>query len=168
MKQLVLLRHAKSSWDDPALGDHDRPLAPRGRRAAKLVAAHLVRSGIVPDLVLCSSARRCRETLGRIASALGDETPVLVERELYGSSRDELVARLNNVPETVGSVMVIAHNPGIEQLAVGLAGGGPELDRVERKYPTGALATLVFDGTWRGLNPQGAELVAFVRPKDLG
>jgi phosphohistidine phosphatase len=168
VKQLFLLRHAKSSWDDPALGDHDRPLAPRGRRAAELVSAHMVRSAVVPDLVLCSSARRCRETLERIASALRDETPVLVERELYAGSKDELLARLKSVPETVGSVMVVAHNPGIEQLALGLAGRGAELVRVERKYPTGALATLVFDGAWRELKPHSGELVAFVRPKDLG
>jgi phosphohistidine phosphatase len=168
VKQLFLLRHAKSSWDDPALSDHDRPLAPRGRRAAKVVAGHLRRSGIAPDLVLCSSERRTRETLERIASSLGGETSVLVERELYGATEGELLERLRRVPETVRCVMMIGHNPGIERLALRLAGGGAELAKVERKYPTGALAALVFEGGWGELRPQAAELVEFVRPKDLG
>ena len=162
-KRLFLLRHAKSSWDDPQLSDHDRPLAPRGHMAAKLMAEHLRQEGIRPSLVLCSSARRARETLNEVAP--GD---LRIERDLYGASEDELVERLQRVDDTVESTMVIGHNPGIHSLAVTLAGGGAELGRIERKFPTGALATLAFAGDWSELRPGCAELVAFVRPKELG
>src|SRR5918996_5979084 len=82
MKRLYLLRHAKSSWDDPTLADHDRPLAPRGRRAAKVMAKHLHRNGIAPELVLCSGSRRTRQTLKRIAPGLGDSAEVQIRSEL--------------------------------------------------------------------------------------
>jgi phosphohistidine phosphatase len=167
LRRLYLLRHAKSSWDDPGLADHDRPLAPRGRRAAKLVARHLRDEGTVPMLVLCSSARRAQETLERIAPAFGDGARVEVEDELYGASDDELLERLRKVPDTIESVMLIGHNPAIQELALHLGGPGPEREAVERKYSTGALATLTFEGGWRQLEPGRARLRAFVRPRDL-
>jgi phosphohistidine phosphatase len=166
--QLLLLRHAKSSWDDAGLDDHDRPLASRGRRGAKLVAGHMHEAGIAPDLVLCSSARRTRETLELITPALAEETEVLVEGELYAASEDELLERLRDVPESAGSAMLIGHNPGIEQLALWLARSGEERPTMERKYPTGALATIAFEGAWRELQPGAGHLIAFVKPKDLG
>src|SRR5919108_5777471 len=97
MHFIYLLRHAKSSWDtgEP---DHERPLAPRGRRAAKAMRRHLRAQRIEPELVLCSTARRARETLERIEPALGG-SDVLVERELYGASRGELLERLRSVPD---------------------------------------------------------------------
>ncbi len=161
-KRLFLLRHAKSSWDDPALADHDRPLAPRGRKAAKLIGGHLRQEGVRISLVLCSSARRARETLDRVAP--GDETRI--ERELYDASADELLERLRRVPDEVETVMLIGHNPAIQDLAVGLARASGELAR--QKYPTGALATLTFRGPWRALEHGHAELAAFVIPRDLG
>lgn len=167
MKRLYLLRHAKSSWEDSGLADHDRPLAPRGRRATKLLAAHLRREGIAPELSLCSSARRARETLEGIAPALGDDVSVEVERELYGASDRDLLERLHAIPDATRSAMLIGHNPAIQSLALSLAGSGEELPSVERKYPTGALATLTFRGSWRELEPGAAKLAAFVKPKDL-
>lgn len=168
MKRLYLLRHAKSSWDEPRLEDHERPLAPRGRRASKLLAEHLRRERIAPALVLCSSARRARETLEGLAPALAGEAPVRVERELYGASAGDLLGRLRATPDAVESVMLIGHNPAIQALALSLAAGGEGLARLERKYPTGALATLAFRGHWGELGPGVAELVGFVRPKALG
>jgi phosphohistidine phosphatase len=167
MTHLYLLRHTKSSWDDSDLADHDRPLAPRGRRATKLLAAHLHREGIAPELLLCSSARRARETLEGIAPALGDDVSVQVERELYGASDRDLLERLHSIPDHTQSAMLIGHNPAIQELALSLAGSGEELPRMERKYPTGALATLTFSGSWRELEPRDATLAAFVRPRDL-
>jgi phosphohistidine phosphatase len=167
MKRLLLLRHAKSSWDDPELSDHDRPLAPRGRRAAKAIAGHLRRERVAPGLVLCSPARRTRETLERIAPALGKSTPVLIEEELYGASGARLLGRLRAVDDGVESVMLIGHNPAIEQLALSLAGGGDKLADVQAKYPTGALATLEFEGRWSELRPGVATLTGFVTPKQL-
>jgi phosphohistidine phosphatase len=169
MKRLLLLRHAKSSWDDPGLSDHERPLAPRGRRAAEAMAAHLRDEGIEPDLVLCSSSRRTRETLDRLSPALGARPSVSIESELYGASERELLERLNALDDQPQSVLVIGHNPGIEQLAIDLAGSGaqPQLDALRRKFPTGALATLEFERGWSELAPSSARLADFVTPKQL-
>jgi phosphohistidine phosphatase len=167
MKRLYLLRHAKSSWKHPGLADHDRPLAGRGRRAAKAVARHLRAEGIDPELVLCSTARRARETLERIEPALG-RGAVRVERELYGAGADALLEHLRGVPDAVGSVLVIGHNPGLQQLALGLARPAPAVAELEAKYPTAGLASLVFEGlSWRDLDRGSAELAGFVRPRDL-
>jgi phosphohistidine phosphatase len=164
MRFVYLLRHAKSSWKTGA-PDHERPLAGRGRRAAKALSRHLREQGIEPELVLCSTARRTRETLERIEPALG--TPaVQIERELYGASMDELLERLRGVPDDVGSVMLIGHNPGMQTLALALA--HPSAGELEAKFPTAALATLAFPGaSWNELEPGAAELAGFVRPRDL-
>ena len=167
MKRLYLLRHAKSSWDDPTLADDDRPLAPRGRRAAKVMAKHLRRKGIAPELVLCSPSRRTRQTLTRIAPGLGKNADVQIEPELYAASAAVLLEVLHEVPDEVESVMLIGHNPGIQDLALSLAGAGSESTRVRGKFPTAALATLELDATWRELGPGSAELVSFVKPKEL-
>ena len=166
MPTLHLLRHAKSSWKtgDP---DHERPLSGRGRRAAKAIRRHLQEQGIEPELVLCSSARRTRETLERIESAVG-AADVRIERELYGASSHALLDRLRALPDAVGSVMLIGHNPALEQLALQLARPGPERQQLEEKFPTAALATLEFGASnWSGLAPGTAELTGFVRPRDL-
>jgi len=164
MKRLLLLRHAKSSWDEPGLADHERPLTARGRRASKLMAEHLEQEGITPALVLCSSSKRTRETLERIGL---DETEERIEDDLYGASAGDLLEALHRLPDEVESVMLIGHNPGIEDLAIQLAGSGPEIARMRQKFPTAALATLDFEGGWRGLAPGGAALVGFVKPKEL-
>src|SRR5690349_9772479 len=111
MRRLFLLRHAKSSWEDPDLADRDRPLAPRGRRAAKAIGEYVRREGIAPALVLCSSSRRTRETLDRLG--LGGGVPTLIEDELYGASARALLGRLQQVDDGVESVLLVAHNPGI-------------------------------------------------------
>ena len=162
-KRLFLLRHAKSSWDHPGVADHDRPLARRGRRAAELIAHHLQSEGISPSLVLCSSARRTRETL-ELAGPGGEAR---IERELYGASKEDLLDRLRQVPDTVESVMLIGHNPAVQEVALDLAAGGEGLAQVERKYPTGGLATLTFAGPWGELRSGRAELEGFVTPKEL-
>ena len=162
VKRILLLRHAKSSWDDPSLPDHERPLAPRGRRAAERLAQHLRASGLAPQLVLCSSARRTVETLERLGDALGVAETSL-EDELYGANDDELLDRLRRVPAQVDAVAVIGHNPGLHDLAVALTRAGRKLER----YPTGALAVLEFEGPWTDLDSGRARLVSFVKPKDL-
>ena len=167
VKRLYLLRHAKSSWKDTSLPDHDRPLAARGRRAAKAIYRHLHEQGIEPELVLCSTARRARETLDRIEPVLG--TPVIrVEDDLYAASADALLERLRSIPDTVDGVMLIGHNPGLQELALTLARGSDTVSQLEAKYPTAALATLmVLAERWQELDRGTAELVALVRPRDL-
>jgi phosphohistidine phosphatase len=167
MKRVYLLRHAKSSWKEPGLPDCDRPLAGRGRRAAKAIARHLREHLIEPDLVLCSPARRARETLERIEPALGTGA-VQVERQLYDTTPDALLQLLRDLPETVASVLLIGHNPSLQQLALGLARPSPERRALAAKYPTAALATLALPASsWRALDAGTGELVAFVRPRDL-
>jgi phosphohistidine phosphatase len=167
MKTLYLLRHAKSSWKDETLADHERPLAGRGRKAAKRMAEYMRAEGIVPALVLCSSARRACETLERLLPGPNGDMEVEIEDDLYAAGAEELLARLRRVPADVPSVLLIGHNPGLEQLAASLARAGERLPDLEAKYPTGALAVLAFEGSWDGLRPGVAELTAFVQPRDL-
>ena len=167
MKRLYLLRHAKSSWDDPTLADRDRPLAPRGRRAAKVMAQHLGRKGIAPELVLCSPSTRTRQTLKRLAPGPGKKADVQIEPELYAAPARNLLEVLHKVPDQVESVMLIGHYPGIQDLALSLARPGSQISRLRRKFPTAALATLELNGTWRELAPGSAELVSLVKPKEL-
>lgn len=167
-KQIFVLRHAKSSWDDPGLDDHDRPLAPRGRQAVAVLAEYVRATEIRPSQVLCSTARRTRETLEGVAPA-GER---LIEPELYSASGIQLLERLRRVPAEAQSVMVVGHNPAMQTLVLRLAAGQPAVDGSElaalrRKFPTGALATLVFDGAWSALGPGAAKLTGFVRPKAL-
>ena len=116
--------------------------------------------------MLCSSARRTRETLERVRPALG-RAEVQIEGELYGASSDDLLRRLREVPGEVESVMLVGHQPAIQELALRLATDGPELEQVRAKFPTAALATLSFAGEWSELGDRSAELVAYMRPKQL-
>ena len=167
MRTLYLLRHAKSSWDEPGLADHERPLAPRGRRDAKRIAEHLRGLGLQPERVICSSAVRTRETLELLRPALGN-AELEVENGLYAASSDELLVRLRDVPERVASVLLIGHNPGLHELGVTLVSAGDELGRLVEKFPTAALATLAIPKTWSQLGPADATLTAYVVPKQLG
>jgi phosphohistidine phosphatase len=121
---------------------------------------------IAPELVLCSTARRARETYERIEAAL-THSSVRYEPGLYRATGDELLERLRAVPDDVGALMVIGHNPAIEELALTLARPSPARDELQSKFPTAALATLEFDGGWPELQPDGTTLVAFTRPRDL-
>jgi phosphohistidine phosphatase len=167
-KKLFVLRHTKSSWDDPELSDHDRPLAPRGHRAARIVGEYMRANGIEPDLVLCSSSRRTLETL-KFVDPGGER---MTEPELYGADAGTVLERIRRVPHETGAVMVIGHNPPMQQLVLQLAGAHTTtdavgIDDVRRKFPTGALATLTFDCAWSELSSGSARLSSFVRPKQL-
>jgi phosphohistidine phosphatase len=168
MRTLMLLRHAKSSWSDPGLADVDRPLSPRGERAARRIAEYLRRNGIRPSLVLCSPARRTRQTLDAIEPALGTTCAVELAPELYGASAETLLERLRAVPDSADSVLLIGHNPGLEELALMLAERGAELPRLREKFPTAALATIVVrHDSWEALGPGCGELVDYVVPREL-
>lgn len=164
-RTLYVLRHAKSSWDDP-VSDYERGLAPRGRHAIGALATFVAGEGVRPDLVLCSSARRARETFDPLVGSLGDPT-VSYEDDLYGASARQLIDRLHAVDEPVASVMVVGHNPGLQDLVLTLAATGSGLASVGEKFPTAALATLALDRSWSDLEPGSARLTAYVRPRDL-
>jgi phosphohistidine phosphatase len=167
MKYLYLLRHGKSSWKDPTLRDHDRPLAGRGRRAAKAIAKHIREQGIAPELVICSTARRARQTLEGIEPARGTRT-VQVEEQVYLADANALLERLRRVPDQLSSVLLIGHNPALHDLALELARPGSKLHGLDTKYPTGALVTLSFDdSSWRDLDRGRATVAEVVRPRDL-
>ncbi len=167
IKQLFILRHAKSSWDNPGLEDHERPLAPRGQRACAVMAEHLRTNAIKPELVLCSSSRRTRETLAGVAPT-GEH---VIDPQLYSASAEELLDRLRQLRDDLSSAMVIGHNPALQMLVLRLARrDGDDVavrSAVERKFPTGALATLTFDCDWAELAAGRAHLAEFLTPKGL-
>lgn len=172
MRQLLLLRHAKSSWDDASTADRDRPLAPRGRRAAGAMRQAMQELGLTPDLVLVSPAVRTRETLDALTP--WDEAPLIeVMDTLYLASAAQLLGTLRGVPETARSVLLVGHNPGLHDLAVLLlAGQGATAPRqavahLKQGYPTGALAEFSIPGPWHQLDAGGGQLVRFLRPRDL-
>jgi len=124
---------------------------------------------VEPELVLCSPAARTRETLELVRPALAAAATVRLEAELYAASADTLLEHLRAVPEEVASVMLIGHNPGLQDLALLLASAGSELERLEAKFPTAALATLTLPAAaWKQLSHADAVLAAFVVPKQLG
>jgi phosphohistidine phosphatase len=166
---LYLLRHAKSSWSDSSLADHDRPLAPRGVDAVGRLATYIDEAGIRPAVVLCSSATRAQDTLDGVLPSLGADADVLTEDGLYGADSRQLVDRLRRLPPGCPSAMVIGHNPGLHDLAFDLAGAGDErqLARLHNKFPTGALAALGIADTWKSLSPGSATLTVLVVPRDL-
>lgn len=169
MKRLYLLRHAKSDWSDPGLDDFDRPLAPRGRRAGALMGDYLARVGLRPDFVLCSPARRARETLGLALAAL-DGVPVQFEQTLYVFDHPPLLDRLRRLDEGLSSVLVVGHNPALEDLARALAGPASRAGayaELTTKYPTAGLALLDCPGLWANLGPGSARLTDFVTPSAL-
>jgi phosphohistidine phosphatase len=169
VRTVILLRHGKSSWSDSTLADIDRPLAPRGERASKRIAKYMRRKRLRPDLVLCSPSLRTRQTLEAIEPSLGKGCSVELVPQLYAASELELLERLQALPEPVNSVMLIGHNPGLQDLALVLASRGADLPRLEEKFPTGGLATLVVESeTWAALGPGVAELVDYVVPRQLG
>ena len=168
-RTLVLFRHAKSAWPD--VPDHERPLASRGIRAAPVMGRWLRDAGLVPDLVLCSTARRARETWQFAQTGLAAAPTVSFEDRIYGEDAAELLALIREVPPATGTLLLIGHNPAIEDLALMLAAPSPgpgDLERMRAKFPTAAIAVLRFGGTWHDLAPGRARLTAFVTPGDLG
>jgi phosphohistidine phosphatase len=171
MRTLLLMRHAKSSWDDPELADLERPLAARGRLAAPLVARHLREGGLTPELVLCSHAVRSRETWQLMSPVLGGGIASKTLRSLYPGTPGRLLEALRRVPDEVGTAMLIGHNPGLAQFAISLAGSGPKkaMERIASKFATAGVAVLSFElERWSALGAGSGRLESFVRPKDLG
>ncbi|WP_235720875.1 SixA phosphatase family protein [Magnetospirillum molischianum] len=170
MRKLFLLRHAKSSWDDPVLADFDRPLSRRGHEAAVRLAAFVERYGLTPKLALVSTARRTRETWEALARIM-PTVPASYEPGLYAAGQSDLFQRLQKLDPPLESVILVGHNPGLERLADFLSNRQGEpvaLDRMARKYPTGALAELTLDiAGWDELECGCGRITCFTRPVDL-
>jgi phosphohistidine phosphatase len=169
MKSLHLLRHAKSSWKDPGLNDHDRPLTKRGRQTAKIMAAYLTQARITPDLVICSTAVRAQQTLDPIIKAAKKPPKIVFVRGIHGGAQQTLWEQLWNLPESAKSVLLIGHNPALHDLALELARADLNklLPSAGGKFPTGAMASFCFDGAWKALEPHGAVLASFITPRAL-
>jgi len=171
MKTLFLLRHAKSSWTDDALTDHDRPLADRGREAAPVVAAYFQEQGLRADAVWVSSAVRTQQTYELMKPALNGATAEFDEA-LYGASSEQLITRLARRGGHVSSILVIGHNPCMEMTAWSLLREDQlnlaDATDMARKFPTCALAEIQLPAeTWRDIMPASGTLVRFIKPKAL-
>lgn len=167
VKRLYLLRHAKSAWDDPSLRDRDRPLAPRGRKAAKRIGGWARKHDVRPQLVVCSSALRAQQTLAGVLPGLGEPT-VWVEVTLYGAGAETLLARVRALPGEVDDAMLLGHNPGLHELLLLLAAPGKLRESALERLPTGALAALETGvGRWADVSPGTARLTELVLPRKL-
>jgi len=166
MKRLYLLRHAKSSPAADFNADHERPLAPRGVAATERLTRYLHAQGTEPNIVLCSSSRRTRETLEGISAGLHGDPELVIDGGLYCASTELLLQRIRRLPDDIESAMVIGHNPGLHDLAVLLGGrdAGAELS----VFPTGALVTIdVGDADWGTLGEGTCAIADYVVPKEL-
>jgi phosphohistidine phosphatase len=172
MRQLILLRHAKSSWEDAALTDHDRPLNAEGRAAAASMGKTMLALGLAPQLVLVSSSRRTRETL-ECLEPFATAPQILRSADLYLANPRQILDHLAAAAPETRSILVIAHNPGLHDLAMMLAGahalalGASGSARLARGFPTAALAEFSVAADWRML-PDGARLLRFLTPADVG
>lgn len=164
-RRLVLLRHAKADW--PEVPDHERPLADRGRREAPAAGRWLADQGILPDLVLCSTATRTRETWKLLAPELPHRPPTRYEDRVYEASPGELIALVNQVEDEARDVLLIGHNPAVHATADILAGGGDPQARagLAGGFPPAALAVLTLDGGWSGAEPGSATLTHYWSPR---
>ncbi|OUD01427.1 SixA phosphatase family protein [Streptomyces swartbergensis] len=167
LRRLVVLRHAKSAWPLD-VADHERPLAPRGRRDAPAAGRALAEADCLPDLTLCSTAVRARRTWELAAAEWGTPPPVRYDRRLYAASPAGLLAVVHEVSAEVETLLLIGHNPGLEELVLALAGDGLDdsLERVRTKFPTSAIAVLSWYGTtWQDLTPGAALLTSVTVPR---
>ena len=170
MLTLSLLRHAKSSWDDPALEDFDRPLSKRGATAAPRMGAFMAAQRILPDLVLCSPAVRARQTLDLVLPHLSGGATVVYQDGFYLAASSALLARLRKVEAKAAHVLIVGHDPGMQGLALELSGSGKgeALKALGRKFPTAALAVIRFKGDdWTKVEEGRGRLDLFVTPKSL-
>ncbi|TJZ44553.1 histidine phosphatase family protein [Streptomyces piniterrae] len=166
LRRLVVLRHAKSARP-PDVADHERPLAPRGRRDAPAAGRWLRDADWLPELVLCSTSQRTRETWDLAAAQLGTPPPARYEPALYAATVPELLTAVREVPAHVHTLLLIGHNPSTQDLVLTLAGDGlgDALPRTQESFPTSAIAVLTWYGTWQAIEPGKALLTEMVVPR---
>jgi phosphohistidine phosphatase len=170
MLTLSLLRHAKSSWKNPTLPDRERPLATRGVTDAPLMGKAMAERGIDPELVLCSSARRTRDTLALVLPELKVEPKVVYEDALYHTSPAAMLEILRGLEQGANRVMLVGHNPEIQSLALDLVGSGPKhfRDRLREKFSTAGLVVITFAaGLWKSVEVNSGTLNLYLSPRDL-
>ena len=165
-RQLLLWRHAKSDWSDSSLADHDRPLAPRGVKAAQRMASWLVSENLLPEQVLCSSAVRTKQTLEFLTQQ--QPIPTTFDSQLYHAEPDQILAIISKVNPDIKRLMLVGHNPGYEELVKLLnAQTHHPAMQANKVMPTGAIALFEFDGDWLDCPSLSMRLITLVRPKTL-
>ncbi len=162
MKNLLIMRHAKSSWSEAGCSDHDRPLNKRGKHDAPRMGRLLQTEGLVPDAILCSTAKRARSTARRVAEACASGAEIRTTADLYGADVGEFYSAIQQAPATSATLLVVSHNPGIEYFVARLGGG-------DAVMPTAAIAWIQIDlPEWRALRPHAAgRLVRIWRPREV-
>jgi phosphohistidine phosphatase len=168
-RRLILLRHAKSAWP-PDVDDHDRPLAERGRKAAPLIGAYIAHEMLFPDLVLVSTARRAQETWRLVAKSLPAPPPRRDVPDLYAASAARMADILAKADPAIRTILLVGHNPGLEDFAQGLVGMGNSdaRRRMSEKFSTGGLAVIAFEAdSWKDISPGHGMLERFVTPRML-
>lgn len=167
---LYIYRHAKSAWDDPALDDYDRPLSERGINAAGAMGAWMKRRRITPDMVLCSTASRAQQTALLTFMAAGSPGRIVYDRALYLAPLARLCESIARTEPSIQKLMLIGHNPGLEDLATHLTREDDSADRARmaEKYPTAALAEIAFvSDLWSEAARGGGKLLRFITPRTL-
>ncbi len=170
MRRLILLRHAKSDWSRPGERDHDRVLAKRGREAAPRMGAYMASHGLRPDLVLCSTAARTRETWELVAPAFDQPPPVVHEERIYSNNPDVLLDLVKRTKADVHVLMLIGHNPSFQVLAdlLSASGHGDARRHLREKFPTAGLAVIDFPvDAWDRVHPRSGRLDRMVTPGSL-
>lgn len=168
MKTLTLLRHAKSDWDDPDSRDFDRALNARGKRAAETVGHWFARDRWRCDAAVASPAERVRETLDFVSAGYGARIAPEWERRVYLASAATLLDVVTDTAAAADRLLLVGHNPGLEELVLLLAGSGDALGDVAEKFPTASVAILSFDvERWADVREGGGRLDRFIRPRDL-
>jgi phosphohistidine phosphatase len=168
MKILTLLRHAKSTWDDPVARDFDRPLNKRGRRAANTIGREMRAQGLEFDQVIASPAVRVIETLADVEHGYGRSLDPLFDQRVYLASKETLLDIVQSAAEAAERLLIVGHNPGLETLAMLLSQGNGLRAQVAIKYPTAALAEISLPvGRWTEVREGAGTIARFIRPRDL-
>lgn len=170
MRRLMLLRHAKSDWAAPGMYDHERPLAARGRADAPRIGRYMLQHHLRPDHVIVSTAERTRETWSLVAGAWSDAPRTIFDPRIYEASPADILRAIADAPASVRTLLVIGHNPGLQETALLLAGSGRLAERraLAQKFPTAALAVIAFDAPdWAALSPGSGRLTQLVTPRAI-
>lgn len=165
------MRHGKSDWNRVGQEDIERTLVPRGKKSALIIAAWIEQHGMQPDLALVSTARRTQDTWQLAEQAIGGDRTTELQAALYLASPGEILDQLTGVADSFETVIVVAHNPGLEALSYMLSGRGSNpsaLENLGRGFPAAGLAVFELAGdNWSNLSSDGAALKEFVRPREL-
>lgn len=164
MKRLILFRHAKSSWDDETLTDHERPLAPRGKESVPKMGKFLKQEKLFPQLILCSTAKRAKETLSIFINEIKEKIPIRIEKSIYTDGLTGIIDLLQTLPASIDFVMMIGHNPDFEEAAGFFTQGYFPY----KKFSTGSIALIEFNiKNWKEVDEGKGSLVLYKSPKML-